>query len=101
MPTTSRPAASDPEAERTRTRLLAVIATVLSVAALIFSKPVTLPLVLGLFLIILAWPLQRALERRVPRGLALTLTALVVLVLIAIIAGVFAWSAAQVIERAP
>lgn len=101
MPTASRPADSTPAFRRTRTHLTAVIATIMVVAALTLGKPVTLPLVLGVFLIVLAWPLQEALERRVPRALALTGTAIAVLTVIAIIAGAFTWSRVRVAERTP
>ena len=86
---------------RVRTRALAVIATVLAVAALRVSEPVTLPLVLAVFLVAFTWPLYLWVERRTPRWLAVTAATLAVLLAAAVLAGAVALSVAQVAEQGP
>jgi len=72
-------------------RALAVVAgTVLVAAALKLAQPVFVPLVSGLFLAIVAWPLYQGLRRRLPRllrWLALVATMLVVLAVVGAFAG--------------
>jgi AI-2 transport protein TqsA len=85
----------------TRARLLAVIATILVVLALKLSRPVTLPLVAAIFLLILAWPLQERLERALPRWLAWTITLLAVLLVLALFIAALVWSAERIAEKAP
>ena len=94
------PAPPGPD-ERVRTRALAVIATVLVVAALKLSEPVTLPLVFALFLIAFTYPLYGWVERRSRSGVAVLVSMLVVLLALAVAAGAVALSVAQVAERGP
>jgi predicted PurR-regulated permease PerM len=96
-----RPPAPPPPSPRTITRLLAVVAVILVVGALKLSAPVTLPLTVAVFLIMLAQPLQEGLERRVPRWLAVVVTTLVVLLGGAVVVSGFALSVARLTERGP
>lgn len=57
--------------DRSTKTLIATIAVILGVAALRATSAVTLPLAFAVFLVVLLWPLERALERRVPKGVAL------------------------------
>lgn len=84
---------------RARSRLLAVVVLFLAAVALRHSRPVTLPLVGGMFIVMLAWPLQTRLERRVPRPLAYTLTFLAVLVVLAAFITVLLWASRLVVEH--
>ncbi|MBA2563828.1 MAG: AI-2E family transporter, partial [Gemmatimonadetes bacterium] len=86
---------------RTRTRLLAILTTVAVVAALKVSEVVTLPLALGLFMIAVTWPLLVALERRVPRWLAVVCTVLAVLLAGALVAGAFLAAANRIKDVGP
>jgi predicted PurR-regulated permease PerM len=54
--------------------LPALAATILTAAALYFGSGVFAPVAVSLFLIAILWPLQKALESRIPRLLALLLT---------------------------
>lgn len=96
-----RPPAPPPPSPRTLTRLLAVVAGILVVAALKWSAPVTLPLTVAVFLIMLAQPLQEALERRVARWLAVVVTTLVVLLGAGIVVSGFVLSLGRLAERGP
>ena len=64
--------------------LMAIIATILVVAALKATKPISMPLAFAFFIAILVHPLQSRLEERLPRWLSLVL----VLLLLCAIAGV-------------
>ncbi|MGH7720914.1 MAG: AI-2E family transporter, partial [Gemmatimonadaceae bacterium] len=93
-PTPENPAPSGPDG-RLRTRLLVVIGIVLIVAALRWSEPVSLPLTVAVFLLVLTRPLQCWLEQRSPKWLAVIVTTLVVLLAIAVIAGAVVLGVAQ------
>lgn len=78
-----------------------MIATVLAVAALRLSEPVTLPLVLAVFLVAFTWPLFVRVERRTRTWVALLVCSVVVILAVAVLAGAVALSVAQVAERGP
>lgn len=81
-------------------RAAAVIAVVLLIYFLRVSRPVLLPLVAALFVIMLAWPAQRWLARRTPWAIAVALTFLATLVAVAGVLWMLAWCAELVIEHA-
>jgi len=66
---------------------LVLLGAVLVVLALQWTRPVTLPLALAVFVIAVAWPVQLQLERRLPRWLAYIGTFLCVLACL----GAFVW----------
>lgn len=88
-------------AERLRTRSLVVIAATLVVALLKWSAAATVPIAFALFLVVLAWPLERKLERRLPRWAALATTLLTLFLLFALFSAALAWQGSIVAERAP
>ncbi|NEP17522.1 MAG: AI-2E family transporter [Leptolyngbya sp. SIO4C1] len=67
--------------------LLAVIATILVVAALQAVRPVAMPLAFAVLIAILVNPLRHRLNRSLPRWLSLTIVLLVILVVLGILAG--------------
>jgi predicted PurR-regulated permease PerM len=81
------------------TRLLAVIAVVLVLEALRIARPVVLPLVAAVFVLMVVWPIEPWLERRVPRWLALAATFFVVLTVLALFLFALTWCAQLVVER--
>jgi predicted PurR-regulated permease PerM len=87
--------------ERVTTRLLTVVAFALLVGLLKITRPVSLPLAASLVVIALILPVDRWLERRVPRPLALGLTVLLLLTTVAGAIGAFTMIARSVAERAP
>ena len=56
--------------DRIRNRLLTLIALILSIAALRWSYPVAMPLVVAFFIIAAAWPLKLWMERLLPSSLS-------------------------------
>lgn len=77
-------------------RLVAIIAVILSLTALHFSRPVTLPLVAGLMIAALAWPIQQRLDRHLPRWLSLLATILFVITVVVALFAAIGWSATSI-----
>ena len=70
--------------DKTTQILIAIIASILVVAALKATQPISMPLAFAFFITILVHPLQRRLEKRLPRWLSLIL----VLLLLGAIVGI-------------
>ena len=73
--------ASSPRAEGIdkKTVLLAILVVIVSAFALKYTLSVTLPLAFGVFLVCLFWPLQKAMAKVMPRGVAVVLNVLLFL----------------------
>ena len=85
--------------DRTRNRLLAAAAAILVILALRLSRPVTMPLALGLTMAALAWPIQRRLSRHAPGWVGVLAAVLaLVLGLLALLAAL-GWSADELVDR--
>lgn len=67
--------------------LVAWLLVIAAVAALRETRWVTMPLGVAMVLVALAWPFQRRLEARLPRGLSLGITLLVILAVLAVFVG--------------
>src|SRR5262245_51802074 len=75
-----------------------LFAVVLASAALYLARVVLEPIAFALFGIALVWPLQKALEARMPKSIALAVTILVTLVVIFVLAGAIVWSIGDVVH---
>jgi AI-2 transport protein TqsA len=73
----------------------------LVVAALRFADVVFESVAFALFAIAIVWPLQKELQTRMPRGLALLITVLVTLVVIVKLTSMVAWGASQIAQWVP
>jgi predicted PurR-regulated permease PerM len=71
--------------------LLLTIATILVLAALSWGEMVFAPAAFAIFIVMVVWPLQNALEARMPRIVAILITVAVTLVCIAALLSLFAW----------
>lgn len=79
-------------AETSNRRMVNPIATgILVLAALYFARSILMPLAFSLFVIALAWPIQMALQRRIPRLAALLITLLLVVLVIVIVGSAIVW----------
>jgi AI-2 transport protein TqsA len=85
----------------TSNRLLAVATVILVTAALKLSQPVLLPATLGIFLIVVVWPLQVWLERHLWRWAAVLTTTLLVLLALGALTYALVWSVQQLTARGP
>jgi AI-2 transport protein TqsA len=77
---------------RSALTMLGLITAVLLFAALYFSRSILAPVAFSLFVIAIVWPLQRTLEIRVPRLLALVATLVVTLLVIAVLGYLIVWA---------
>ena len=76
--------------------MFGVCAAVLAVWALSVAESVFAPLAFALFIIAIAWPLQRRLQTKMPRLLALALTMAAVILVVVGFAWLVAWAAGRV-----
>jgi AI-2 transport protein TqsA len=76
----------------------AVFAVVLVSAALYFGRIVLEPVAFMLFAMALVWPFQRAVEVRMGKPIALTLTILLTLLVLSILIGAIVWSIGDIIH---
>ena len=84
--------------ETIRNRLLTVIAVILVVAALKWSYPVTMPLVVAVFVIAAAWPIKPWLDQMLPSSLSYVGTVLALLLILAGFFAVIYFAIAQVVQ---
>ena len=82
-----------------RSRLVGIIAVLLTFAAMHFARPVLLPLAAGLLIAALSWPAHHWLKARIPRGLALLATVLLVTITILALFSAVAWGVMSVADR--
>ncbi|MCO5064514.1 MAG: AI-2E family transporter [Rhizobiaceae bacterium] len=75
---------------------LVLIATILFVAVMRIAGSVFAPLAFALFIIALAWPVQRRMQEAMPRALALALTFLGVVLVVLGFASLVAWAFGRV-----
>ena len=64
---------------------------VLVFAGLYFSRAIIAPVTFALFVVAIAWPLQRTLQLRIPKLLALVITIVITLVIIAVLVFLVIW----------
>lgn len=78
--------------------LLLLCTLVLVCIGLYFSHDIIAPVTFAIFTIAIAWPLQRALQAKIPKLLALVVTIVVTLVVIAALAFMVVWGMSHVVE---
>ena len=81
--------------------MLALVTVILVTAALKLGQPVLLPITLGIFLVVVVWPLQVRLERHMWRWLAVVATTLLVLLTLGVLIYALVWSIQQLTARGP
>jgi AI-2 transport protein TqsA len=72
--------------------MLAVCTAILVLAALYLTKPILAPFFFALFMVAIVWPLQRALEQKLPQFVALLLTLLVTVATVVAVASMVTWA---------
>jgi predicted PurR-regulated permease PerM len=75
-----------------------ILTTLVVLTAFKFAQAVIEPLVFGLFIIEIAWPMQKALQARIGKGLALAITALVTIAVGLVLLSVMIWGGRQIAE---
>jgi len=87
-----------PVADRLILSLLAVCTAILVVIALYLASPIFAPLTFGLFILALVWPMQKALQERIPGGLALFLTLLATILVFLAFGSMVAWALSSIAD---
>lgn len=77
--------------DRGNLTLLGVCATILVLISLYYGRVVLAPVAFALFVIALVWPLQAALERRMPKILTVAITVVLVVVVVGALAALIGW----------
>ncbi|WP_207904904.1 AI-2E family transporter [Novosphingobium sp. PhB165] len=77
---------------------MSIIAVILMTAAAYYASSVFAPLVVALYIMALVWPLQRMLQARLPKLLALALTLLATLAIGFLFVLIFSWAVGRVIR---
>ncbi len=76
--------------------MLGVCTAILVIAALYFARPVLAPLTFALFIIAIVWPIQARLQTRLPKLVALAMSMLATILVVAAFASVIAWGFSRV-----
>lgn len=71
--------------------LLLIITVIIVLAAVSWGEMVFAPAAFAVFIVMVVWPLQALLQKRLPRMLAMIITVLVTLVCVAALLTLFAW----------
>lgn len=92
---------NDAMSNKTTQILMAIIATILVVAALKATRPISMPLAFAFFIVVLVHPLQNRLERHLPRWLSLILILLLLCAIAALAGGALSLSAEIIEPKVP
>ncbi len=76
--------------------MLGLCTAVLVLSGLYFARTILAPVAFSLFVIAIVWPLQRVLERRLPRLLALAATLVVTLLVVTVLGYLIVWASGTV-----
>ena len=77
---------------------LVLLTTVVILAALYFSRAIIAPVTFALFIVAIAWPLQSALQTRIPQLLAVVATIVVTIAVLAIMVFLVVWGFGLVVQ---
>ncbi len=72
--------------------MLAICTTILVTAALYFTRPIFAPLAFAIFMVAIVWPLQRALETKLPQAVALLLTLALTVAVVVAVSSMVTWA---------
>jgi len=84
--------------DRTIKILLLFCAVVLIFGALYLARSLIAPVTFSLFVIAIVWPIQRALQRRIPKLLAVASTILGIFVAVAVLGSLLVWGFGKVVQ---
>jgi predicted PurR-regulated permease PerM len=89
------------KAQKQTSRWLIVIMVFLLLGALKVMRPVAMPVIFALFLVVLAWPLQMRLMKHMPRSLAIGITFFIFLGILAFFMAALVLSINLIVIKAP
>ena len=82
--------------DRVVTSMLGLCTLVITIAALYFARSVFAPLAFAVFIIALIWPVQRRLQSRMPKLVALAVSVLVTILIFTAFGSMITWSFTRV-----
>jgi AI-2 transport protein TqsA len=83
-------------AHRSGSPMLAICTVILVCAAMHFASSILAPMTCGLFIVALAWPLYRTLQRRLPSLVALAIVILICTAVVGTLGSAVVWGVARV-----
>jgi predicted PurR-regulated permease PerM len=84
--------------DRTIDTPLLFCATILIFGALYLARSIIAPVAFSLFVIAIVWPIQHALQTRIPKFFALTITILGILIVISVLGSLLVWGFSSVAQ---
>ena len=78
--------------DRQTRAMLAICTAIIISAALYFASSILAPFAFALFMVAIVWPLQRALETKLPQAIALLLTLVLTLAVIVAVSSMVTWA---------
>ncbi|MGH6865068.1 MAG: AI-2E family transporter [Methyloceanibacter sp.] len=78
--------------------MLALCSAIIVAAALYFASSILAPLTFGLFILALVWPLQKALQERLPSGLALLITLTATIFVVVAFGSMVVWALSAIAD---
>ena len=84
--------------DRTIKTLLLFCATILIFGGIHLAQPIIAPVAFALFVIAIVWPVQQALQAKIPKLLALLVTILGVLLVISVLGFLLIWGFSRVVQ---
>src|SRR5262249_26683644 len=76
--------------------LLGLCTAILVLAGLYLARSILAPVAFALFIIAVVWPFQRQLQARIPKLLALAVTAVAILVVVAVLGALIVWGFSRI-----
>jgi AI-2 transport protein TqsA len=78
--------------DRPTRAMLAICTTILVAAALYFTRSIFAPLAFAIFMVAIVWPLQRALQAKLPQVVALLLTLALTVAVVVAVSSMVTWA---------
>jgi AI-2 transport protein TqsA len=78
--------------DRQMRAMLAICTAILVAAALYLTRSIFAPLAFAIFMVAIVWPLQRALETKLPQAVALLLTLVLTLAVVVAVSSMVTWA---------
>jgi AI-2 transport protein TqsA len=78
--------------------MLAICTVIFIAAALYFTRPLFAPLSFAVFILAIVWPFAKALQKRLPKVIALFLTLSVTILAVVVFASVIAWALSAIAD---
>lgn len=92
IPTGKEPAPVAMARDRQIRAMLAVCTAILATTALYFAGSIFAPITFAVFILAIVWPLQKALQQWMPKGIALFITLALTAIVVVVFASIVVWA---------